>query len=140
MAHMGNGIKFFRESIKGWSQSGLAEAMGPDWDQQKVSYYETKETIDEDILQGFAQALGVDPEILRHFSKEAAVTIFSNVTTNASANGSYASVHNINHIKDIMELLDQKVAAVEKKYEERIAAYEKKIDDLTNMLLEKGKR
>lgn len=54
--HEGRNIKRFREML-GIKQDALAADLGDDWNQQKVSLLEQKETIDPSLLQQISAAL-----------------------------------------------------------------------------------
>jgi transcriptional regulator with XRE-family HTH domain len=54
--HEGRNVKRFREML-GIKQDALAADLGDDWNQQKVSLLEQKETIDPALLQQISSAL-----------------------------------------------------------------------------------
>jgi transcriptional regulator with XRE-family HTH domain len=53
--HEGRNVKRFREML-GIKQDALAADLGDDWNQQKVSLLEQKETIDPALLQQITSA------------------------------------------------------------------------------------
>src|SRR5438067_7773956 len=59
----GEAIQCIRE-IKGIKQEALAEIMGDDWTQKKISLLEKKEIIEPEIMEQVAKALGVSIEAI----------------------------------------------------------------------------
>jgi len=75
--HEGRNIKRFREML-GIKQEALAFELGEDWTQKKVSQLESKEKVEEDILDQVAKILNVSSEAIKTLSDESVVNIFSN--------------------------------------------------------------
>ena len=73
--HEGKNVKRLRE-ILGVKQEALAAELGIN--QQKISFIEQKEKIDDDLMEQIAKALKVPAEAIRNFNEEAAVNIISN--------------------------------------------------------------
>jgi transcriptional regulator with XRE-family HTH domain len=61
--HEGRNVKRFREML-GIKQDALAADLGDDWNQQKVSLLEQKETIDPVLLQQISSALKIPTEAI----------------------------------------------------------------------------
>ncbi|MGN7786267.1 helix-turn-helix domain-containing protein [Niabella sp. 22666] len=78
--HEGRNVKRFREML-GIKQDALAADLGDDWNQQKISLLEQKETIDPAILNDVANALKIPVEAIQNFDEEQAVNIISNTFT-----------------------------------------------------------
>jgi transcriptional regulator with XRE-family HTH domain len=78
--HEGRNIKRFREML-GIKQDALAADLGDDWNHQKISLLEQKETIDPAILNDVANALKIPVEAIQNFDEEQAVNIISNTFT-----------------------------------------------------------
>ena len=70
--HEGRNVKRFREML-GIKQDELGE----DWNQQKVSLLEQKETIDVTLLQQISDALKIPIEAIQNFDEEQAVNVIS---------------------------------------------------------------
>jgi transcriptional regulator with XRE-family HTH domain len=70
--HEGRNVKRFREML-GIKQDALAAGLGDDWNQQKISLLEQKETIDDAVLQQVAAALKIPAEAIQNFDEEQAV-------------------------------------------------------------------
>lgn len=90
--HEGRNIKRFREMM-GIKQDALASELGDDWNQQKISLLEQKETIDPALLQQVSTALKVPVAALQNFDEEQVVNIISNTITG----GDHAVGINYNH-------------------------------------------
>ncbi len=67
--HEGRNVKRFREML-GIKQDALAADLGDDWNQQKISLLEQKETIDDAVLQQVAAALKIPAEAIENFDEE----------------------------------------------------------------------
>ncbi|MFT3979259.1 MAG: helix-turn-helix transcriptional regulator [Ferruginibacter sp.] len=78
--HQGRNIKRFREML-GIKQDALAIELGDDWNQQKISLLEQKETIDAPLLKQVSAALKIPVEAIENFDEEQAVNIISNTFT-----------------------------------------------------------
>jgi transcriptional regulator with XRE-family HTH domain len=64
--------------VLGIKQDALAADLGDDWNQQKVSLLEQKETIDPALLQQISSALKIPAEAIQNFDEEQAINIISN--------------------------------------------------------------
>ena len=73
--HQGRNIKRFRE-ILGIKQEALAFDMGVS--QSSISDYESKETLDDKVLEKIAGFLKVPTEAIKNFDEEQAVNIIAN--------------------------------------------------------------
>lgn len=127
--HEGRNVKRFRE-LFGIKQEALADALGDDWTQKKISLLEAKETIEQDILEQVARALKVPTEAIKNFDEEAAVNIINNIHDNQFDNTSVAMVYHqtINPIEKWIEALEENkklYAALLKEKDEKIALLEK---------------
>ncbi|WP_114791845.1 helix-turn-helix transcriptional regulator [Niabella yanshanensis] len=78
--HEGRNVKRFREML-GIKQDALAADLGDDWNQQKISLLEQKETIDAAVLKDLAAILKIPMEAIQNFDEEKAVSIISNTFT-----------------------------------------------------------
>ena len=106
--HQGRNVKRFREML-GIKQDALAIDLGNDWNQQKISLLEQKETIDDDLLQQISQALKVPVEAIKNFDEMAAINIISNTFTdfkdNSIANANYCTFNPMDKIVELYEAL-----------------------------------
>jgi len=123
--HHGRNVKRFREML-GMKQEALADQLGGDWSQKKISLLESKETIEPALLDEVAKALKVPEEAIRNFNEEAAVQIISNTFHDESSAYSYNYKCSFNPIDKIVELYDallkserEKVAMLERLLQEK---------------------
>lgn len=98
--HEGRNIKRFREML-GIKQDALAYELGDDWNQQKVSLLEQKETIETTLLKQISAILKVPVEAFQNFDEEQAVNVIANTfNTNDSAIGFV--INNYNPIEKVI--------------------------------------
>ena len=122
--HRGLQVKRFREAI-GMKQETLARELGTS--QQNISYYEKQEDLDDEVFNQLAKGLGVKPEVLKDYSDEAAVNIFSNAFhDNSSAGVMYNPTFN-----PIDKIVEQS-SKIEKLYKELLQSERDKIEVLKN--------
>lgn len=119
--HQGRNIKRFREmlSIK---QDALAFELGDDWNQQKISLLEQKETIDNTIVEQVALILKIPVEAIENFDEEQAVNIIANTINNhdnASGNSLFSYYPTVNQIDKFIELHNEKIALYERMLKEK---------------------
>jgi len=94
----------------GIKQEALAFELGDDWTQKKVSLLESKETIDDALLEQVANVLEVPVEAIKNFSEEGAITYFNNFNEGSINNGTVGSTNyncNFNPIDKIVELYER---------------------------------
>ena len=128
--HQGRNVKRFREML-GLKQEGLAYELGEDWNQQKISLLEQKETIDDDLLERISKALKVPVEAIKNFDERAAINVISSTfNDNASVNSN--CVLTINPVEKWIEALEEN-----KKLYERLLQSEKDKVELLQSLLAK---
>ncbi|HRB70274.1 MAG TPA: helix-turn-helix transcriptional regulator [Flavobacterium sp.] len=131
--HQRRNIKRFREML-GMKQDALAFEMGEDWNQQKISLLEQKETIEKEILQRLSEILKIPINAIESFDEESAINIISNTVNNsdtASGTLNYTTI-NINPVEKWLEALDEN-----KKLYERLLETEKEKVALLEKLLNK---
>src|SRR5688572_9337079 len=75
--HQGRNVKRFREMM-GLKQEALADKLGGEWTQKKISYVETREEIEPALLEELAQALKVPAEAIKNFDEEKAIYYIQN--------------------------------------------------------------
>jgi transcriptional regulator with XRE-family HTH domain len=75
--HEGRNVKRFREML-GIKQEALANNLGDDWNQKKISLLEQKETIDPALLQQISATLKIPVEAFQNFDEEQVINIISN--------------------------------------------------------------
>jgi transcriptional regulator with XRE-family HTH domain len=117
--HEGRNVKRFREML-GIKQDALAADLGDDWNQQKVSLLEQKETIDPALLQQISLALKIPAEAIQNFDEEQAVNIISNTFNEGSfLNTGHTPTFNVNPLEKIVQLHDEKIALYERMLKEK---------------------
>ena len=128
--HEGRNVKRFRE-MWGMKQETLADALGQDWNQKKISLLEAKETIEQPILEQVAKALKVPVEAIKNFDEESAITIIANTFHDESS----AYIENykctFNPIDKLMETVEENKKLYQsllKEKDEKIALLEKMLD------------
>ncbi len=84
--HQGRNVKRFREMM-GLKQEALAEKLGGDWTQRKLSYIETREVLEKDLIDDLASALKLPAEAILNFDEEKAIYNIQNNYENSNANG-----------------------------------------------------
>ncbi|MBV4355514.1 helix-turn-helix domain-containing protein [Pinibacter aurantiacus] len=127
--HEGRNVKRFRE-MRGWKQEGLADEMGEEWNQRKISLLEQKETIEPDILLLVSTALNIPVEVFQNLDEEQAINVISNTANfdHCQQPSFFNSNPTFNPIDMIVQLHDEKIALYErmlKEKEEMIARLEK---------------
>jgi transcriptional regulator with XRE-family HTH domain len=129
--HEGRNVKRFREML-GIKQDALANELGEDWTQKKISLLEAKETIEPEILEQIAKVLKVSPEAIQKFNEEAAINIISNTFSDFKDNASginYNCDLNFNPLDKVVELYERLLASKKEKNEllqEKLAGEKKK--------------
>jgi transcriptional regulator with XRE-family HTH domain len=114
--HEGRNVKRFREML-GIKQDALAADLGDDWNQQKVSLLEQKETIDPALLQQISSALKIPAEAIQNFDEEQAITVISSTfNDNAAVVNNNPTFH---PIEKIVQLHEEKIALYERMLKEK---------------------
>ncbi len=117
--HEGRNVKRFREML-GIKQDALAADLGDDWNQQKISLLEQKETIDAPLLAQISAVLKIPVEAIQNFDEEQAVNVIAN-TFNESDNAftfNYGTI-NTHPIEKIIQLHEEKIALYERMLKEK---------------------
>lgn len=116
--HEGRNVKRFREML-GIKQDALAADLGDDWNQQKISLLEQKETIDDAVLQQVAAALKIPAEAIENFDEEQAVNLISCNFSDYAMFNNRVEVLNQNPIDKIVQLHEEKIALYERMLKEK---------------------
>ena len=135
--HHGRNVKRFREMM-GLKQEALADQLGGDWTQKKISYLEAKEVIEPELLDDLAKALKVPAEAIRNFDEEKAIYNIQNNYEGSNNQGA----NNVNNHHCTFNPLDKYVEAVEenkKLYEALLKSEREKIALLEGLLEERKK-
>lgn len=117
--HQGRNVKRFREML-GIKQDALAFELGEDWNQQKISLLEQKETIDTPLLSQISEALKIPVEAIQNFDEEQAVNIISNTFTDFKDGASAINISPVfNPVDQILKLHEEKIALYERMLKEK---------------------
>jgi transcriptional regulator with XRE-family HTH domain len=132
--HQGDNIKSIRE-IRKMKQETLAELMGDDWTQKKISLLEGKESIEPEILEQAAKALSTSVEAIRNYDPEAVIQFITNNFTfnDQSTNQGGGSTNN----NCTFNALDKFVEAMEenkKLYERLLQAEREKVEMMERLV------
>ena len=115
----------------GIKQDALAADLGDDWNQQKISLLEQKETIEPVLLQQVSKVLKVPVEAFQNFDEEQAVNIISNTFNDQSNGYNYYPTFNVNPVEKWIEALEEIKrlnAALLKEKDEKVALLEKLLE------------
>lgn len=116
--HHGHNIKRLRES-RGMKQEVIADVMN--LAQQTISKYESKRTLDDDILKKFAEALNVSIDTLKEMEEDPVTIVFENniIETNNGSIKAYVeednSTNTFNPVDKIVELCERMLQADQEK-------------------------
>ena len=119
--HEGRNVKRFREML-GIKQDALAADLGDDWNQQKVSLLEQKESIDAALLKQISAALKIPVEAFQNFDEEKAVNIIANTVTtvNDNATGQLFQINPvINPVEKWLEAMEENKQLYERMIKEK---------------------
>jgi len=143
--HQGRNVKRFREML-GLKQEALADQLGGDWTQKKISLLENKEVIDEVLLNELAAALKVPSEAIKNFNEEAAFNVINNTftsqdTSTLNAVNYYPTFYSmdeaLNEIKSLKTEIKELLIRNEKLTEALLKEKDEKITLLQKMLTDK---
>jgi transcriptional regulator with XRE-family HTH domain len=126
--HQGRNVKRFREML-GMKQEALAQELGEDWTQKKISLLEAKEEIEPALLEQVAKVMKVPVKAIENFDEQAAIVYFNTFNDNSfsNSNGTFnANNCTFNPIDKVVEL-----------YERMLKDKNEMIDRLEKMLQER---
>ena len=130
--HHGHAIKRFRHTL-GIKQEALASEMG--LSQALISTYEQRKVLNDDVIERFAKALNVAPELIKDLEEDPVTVIIENNTFEKGNNNvGYVTDNTITNdpIEQILELNKEKTALYERMLElekEKSALLEKLLED-----------
>lgn len=127
--HHGRNIKRIRE-IQGIKQEALALELGDDWNQKKISLLESKEKIDDALLNQVANALRVTPEAIKSFNDEVAINIVSSTLNDNAGSINNSCTLTFNPIDKWMEAMEEN----RKLYERLLQSEREKVELLEKVL------
>ena len=130
--HHGHAIKRFRHTL-GIKQEALASEMG--LSQALISTYEQRKVLNDEVIERFAKALNVAPELIKDLEEDPVTVIIENNTFEKGNNNvGYVTDNTITNdpIEQILELNKEKTALFELMLElekEKSALLEKLLED-----------
>jgi transcriptional regulator with XRE-family HTH domain len=130
--HHGRNIKRFRE-MKLMKQETLAQELGDDWTQKKVSLLEGKEEVEPEILEQVAKVLEVPVEAIKNFDEQTAVNIIANTVNNHDQSASVFINPVINPLEKWLEALEEN----KQLYERLLQSEREKVELLERVLNQK---
>jgi transcriptional regulator with XRE-family HTH domain len=139
--HQGRNVKRFREML-GLKQEALADKLGGDWSQKKISNIETKEVIEPELLEELAQALKVPAEAIKNFDEEKANYYIQNNYEGSNTHATTVQQNSPHFHQCTFNPLDKYVETVEKNeklYEALLKSEREKIALLEKVLNDKKK-
>ena len=129
--HQGKNIKRFREML-GLKQECLADELGANWSQKKVSELESKEIIPFDTLEKISSILNIHLNVFQTFTEESFRNIISGIQNNINP-------VNFNSVDKLIEIYEGKKNLYERllKAYELLLMSEKEKTDLLRSILKK---
>ena len=119
--HEGRNVKRFREML-GIKQDALAFELGEDWNQQRISLLEQKDTIDIVLLKQISEVLKIPVQAFQNFDEEQAINIISNTFHDFKDNAIASALNfqcSFNPIDKVVQLYDEKIALYERMLKEK---------------------
>lgn len=108
--HEGRNIKRFREML-GIKQDALAWQLGEDWNQQRISLLEQKETVDPALLKQISDVMKIPVEAFQNFNEEAAVAFINTFNDSSTNHGAIGNNYNceltFNPLEKMIELYER---------------------------------
>lgn len=84
--HQGKNVKRFREML-GIRQEALADQLGSEWSQKRISLIESREVVEPKLLQSIAEVLKIPVQVLENFDEQAAINYFNTFNHSNYAHG-----------------------------------------------------
>ncbi|GHN02380.1 hypothetical protein WSM22_38690 [Cytophagales bacterium WSM2-2] len=113
--HLGHNVKRLREILK-IKQETLADQLGSDWNQKKISMLESKEVIEHALLEQLAKAMNVPVDAIRDYNEEATINNIQNNydSSQGAVNGGPYYNCQIGVVDKRLEALEEKLAQLMK--------------------------
>lgn len=108
--HQGKNVKRFREML-GIRQEGLADQLGPEWNQKRISLIEAREVVEPNLLKAIAEVLKIPVQVLENFDEQAAINYFNTFTHSIYAHevGTVNNTHapNLDPVNALVEVMKE---------------------------------
>jgi len=120
--HHGHAVKRFRHTL-GIKQDVLAAELGIS--QASVSAYESRKVIEDDMIEKFANALGVAPQIIKDLEEDPVTVIIENNSIETNNGRGYVGVDNSTNNYDPIDKVVELCQKLLEKEQEKITLLEK---------------
>ena len=120
--HHGHAVKRFRRTL-GIKQEALAADMGIS--QALVSFYENKKVIEDDMVEKFAEALNVAPELIKELEEDPVTVIIENNNLDNNSGSAYNYVAGDSVINNPIDKIADLFEKLLEKEQEKITLLEK---------------
>ena len=130
--HLGRNVKRLRE-ILDIKQEVLAQRLGAEWNQQRISTIEGKDVIDAALLEELAKAMEVPVAAIKNFDDKAAakyINTFCDSSVNTVINTENYITNSAEKLLEALEEIKKLNAALLKEKDEKIAVMQKMIEML----------
>jgi len=118
--HLGRNVKRLREILK-IKQETLADQLGAEWNQKKISLLESKDVIEPALLEQLAKAMNVPVDAIKDYSEEATINNIQNNydSSQGAVNGGPYYDCQIGMVDKRLEVLEEKIAQLMKLLEKK---------------------
>lgn len=104
--------------------------LGEEWNQQKVSLIEQKETIDANLLSQISSVLKIPVEAFQNFDEEQAVNVIANTFNQEAFIGNSGGTYHINPLEKFIQMHEEKMVL----YERMLKEYERMLKEKDDMM------
>ena len=120
--HHGHAIKRFRHTL-GIKQEALATEMG--LSQALISTYEQRKVLNDDVIERFAKALNVAPELIKDLEEDPVTVIIENNKLDNNSGSAYNYIAGDNIINNPIDKIAELFERLLEKEQEKIVLLEK---------------
>jgi transcriptional regulator with XRE-family HTH domain len=120
--HHGHAIKRFRHTL-GIKQEALAAEMG--LSQALISTYEQRKVLNDDVIERFAKALNVAPELIKDLEEDPVTVIIENNKLDNNSGSAYNYIAGDNIINNPIDKIAELFERLLEKEQEKIVLLEK---------------
>ncbi|RNC64457.1 helix-turn-helix domain-containing protein [Proteiniphilum sp. X52] len=120
--HHGHAIKRFRHTL-GIKQEALAAEMG--LSQALISTYEQRKVLNDEVIERFAKALNVAPELIKDLEEDPVTVIIENNKLDNNSGSAYNYIAGDNIINNPIDKIAELFERLLEKEQEKIVLLEK---------------
>ncbi len=124
--HHGHAIKRFRRTL-GIKQETLASEMG--LSQALISTYEQRKVLNDEVIEHFAKALNVDPNLIKELEEDPVTVIIENNNIDNNSGSAYNYVAGDSVINNPIDKIAELFERLLEKEQEKIKLLEKFLKD-----------